>query len=100
MQKRVLFSASFTVLAKLEESFNLQLRELREELSAKDELLRTREGQLEELRSDANALGARAAEMQQEKEQTESMLREELNNRQKELESTESALAELEKAAA
>jgi DNA repair exonuclease SbcCD ATPase subunit len=85
------------VLAELKQGLLLQLRELKEQLDAKEELLKNRDGELESLRSEVGALAQRAAEGERAKEEAERRLGEELEKRQNALEAQESARAELER---
>jgi chromosome segregation ATPase len=92
-----MIEAKDAALAELKQGLLLQLRELKEQLNAKDELLRNRDGELESLRSEVNAWAQRAAESDHAKEDAERMLREELDKGQSALEAKEVALAELER---
>jgi chromosome segregation ATPase len=85
--------AKDAAIAELKEGLLLQLRELKEQLDAKDELLRNRDVELESLRSEVSTWAQRAAES----EHAETMLREELDKRQSALEAKESALGETER---
>jgi chromosome segregation ATPase len=85
------------VLAELKQGLLLQLRELKEQLDAKEELLKNRDGELESLRSEVGAWAQRAAEGGRAKEEAERRLGEELEKRQSALEAQESARAELER---
>jgi chromosome segregation ATPase len=75
----------------LKENLSARIRDLGTQLSEKEELLKTREGQLEVLRFESNALMGRLAETESAYKRTESLLQNELKKQEEILQVRDSA---------
>jgi chromosome segregation ATPase len=75
----------------LKENLSAKIRDLGTQLGEKEELLKTREGQLEALRFEVNALMARLAEIESAYKRVESSLQDELRKQEEHLQVRDSA---------
>ena len=95
-KKEEMLAAKDTALKQWEESLNGKTQDLRSELNEREELLKAREGQLEELKSQVDTLTRRLGEMETLKRLAESMLQDEIRKREEILAARESAIKQVE----
>src|SRR5262244_2132043 len=83
-------------IKELEEGLNAKVHAVESHLREKEELLKSRDGQLEALRSEVTALTERMAEMESVNKQAEGLLQEEVGRKEEVLQAKDVAIKELE----
>src|ERR1043166_7638533 len=95
-KKEEMLAAKDTALKEWEESLNRKTQDLRTELNEREELLRVRVGQLEELKSQVAKLTERLGDMETTKRLAESLLQDATRKREEILAARESAIKQVE----
>jgi len=95
-RKKESLEARDSAIRELEESLSAKIQDLGSQLSEKEELLESRDGQLEALRSEVNALTGRITEIEPADKQGEGFLQDELREKEEMLQARDSAIRELE----
>src|SRR5215470_2799878 len=83
-------------IKELEEGLNAKVHAVESHLREKEELLKSRDGQLEALRSEVTVLTERMAEIESVNKQAESLLQEEVRRKEEVLQAKDVAIKELE----
>src|SRR5215469_14262905 len=91
-----LVKAKDVAIKELEEGLNAKVRAVESHLREKEELLKSRDGQLEALRSEVTVLTERMAEMESVNKQAEGLLQEEVRRKEEVLQAKDVAIRELE----
>src|SRR5215470_10878739 len=91
-----LVKAKDVAIKELEEGLNAKVRAVESHLREKEELLKSRDGQLEALRSEVTVLTERMAEIESVNKQAEGLLQEEVRRKEEVLQAKDVAIKELE----
>src|SRR5215510_2281095 len=91
-----LVQAKDVAIKELEEGLNAKVRAVESHLREKEELLKSRDGQLEALRSEVTVLTERMAEIESVNKQAEGLLQEEVRRKEEVLQAKDVAIKELE----
>jgi chromosome segregation ATPase len=95
-QTESLVKAKDFAIKELEEGLNAKVHAVESHLREKEELLKSRDGQLEALRSEVTALTERMAEMESANKQVQGLLQEEVRRKEEVLQAKDFAIKELE----
>src|SRR5499433_2996311 len=91
-----LVKAKDVAIKELEEGLNAKVRAVESHLREKEELLKSRDGQLEALRSEVTVLTERMAEIESVNKQAEGLLQEQVRRKEEVLQAKDVAIRELE----
>ena len=95
-RKEEVLQAKDVAIKELEEGLNAKVHAVESHLSEKEELLKSRDGQLEALRSEVTALTERMAEIESVNKQAEGLWQEEVRRKEEVLQAKDVAIKELE----
>src|SRR5262250_106183 len=95
-RKEEVLQAKDVAIKELEEGLNAKVHAVESHLREKEELLKSRDGQLEALRSEVTALTERMAEIESVNKQAEGLLQEEVRRKEEVLQAKDVAIKELE----
>src|SRR5215472_3323617 len=95
-RKEEVLQAKDVAIRELEEGLNAKVHAVESHLREKAELLKSRDGQLEALRSEVTVLTERMAEMESVNKQVEGLLQEEVRRKEEVLQAKDVAIRELE----